>query len=176
MITPRSSCGSGWGADDGKVWSAVKRAEIREAVRAVLLVPDGRILLLEYQRPRERRALWLTPGGGLKHGESPDEALRREVEEETGLAGFEVGPLLWRRTWRSKHFSQNERFYLIEASHFEPSAERMGKKERGLFRSFRWWHAREITLATGTFAPASLDEHLADLLTHGPPQRPIEVA
>src|SRR3989344_8878293 len=35
---------------------------------------------------------WELPGGGLDHGESPEECLKREIKEEIGLIVTEVGP------------------------------------------------------------------------------------
>lgn len=155
---------------------AGRRGGFREAVRGVVLAPDGCILLLEYAYQRRgKKALWLTPGGGIEDGESPQAGLRREIEEETGLARFEVGPLLWRREWRSPHFNQRERFYLVEVPRFEANARRMGKQERRAFRGFRWWRGPEIATASARFAPRDLDQHLDALLTRGPPQRPIDV-
>lgn len=53
----------------------------RDSAFAVI-VKDARVLLV---RARGRRR-WQLPGGGLKRRETPLEALRREVDEETGLA------------------------------------------------------------------------------------------
>lgn len=48
----------------------------------LVLRPDRRILLLLHGK----LGVWLGPGGHVEPGESPDEAARREVAEETGLA------------------------------------------------------------------------------------------
>ena len=56
--------------------------------------PAGTELLLTRISPRGHHAgSWTLPGGGVDHGESPADAVRREVHEETGLQ-VEVGPLL----------------------------------------------------------------------------------
>lgn len=39
---------------------------------------------------------WYVPGGSLEHGESPEEAVRREIREETGL---EVAEARLFRVW-----------------------------------------------------------------------------
>jgi 8-oxo-dGTP pyrophosphatase MutT (NUDIX family) len=53
---------------------------------AILVTRDdrGRVLLVP-QRGGPFKDAWLLPGGGLEDGESFEEALRREVREETGL-------------------------------------------------------------------------------------------
>ncbi|MEM1041075.1 MAG: NUDIX hydrolase [Bacteroidota bacterium] len=52
----------------------------------------GAVLLVEHKALRGEGSFWTPPGGGVEFGESLPEALRREVEEETGLR-VRVGPL-----------------------------------------------------------------------------------
>jgi len=51
-------------------------------------VRDGKVLLLKHKK----LGLWLAPGGHIDEGETPDEAARRELKEETGLDGDFVVP------------------------------------------------------------------------------------
>lgn len=61
--------------------------------RAVLFDQRGRTLLLQYDADH---GWWAFPGGRLREGESPEEGLRREVREETGLSVEVVQPVLTR--------------------------------------------------------------------------------
>jgi putative (di)nucleoside polyphosphate hydrolase len=54
----------------------------RAGVGAVVLEPNGRVLLLERS---DVPGSWQFPQGGLDDGETPLQAARREVEEETGI-------------------------------------------------------------------------------------------
>jgi 8-oxo-dGTP pyrophosphatase MutT (NUDIX family) len=54
---------------------------------------DDAILLTRISERGAHPGSWTLPGGGLGHGESPRDALAREVQEETGLEA-KVGDLL----------------------------------------------------------------------------------
>ncbi len=43
---------------------------------------------------RDERGRWESPGGGLNFGESPDEALARELKEEFGCIKFNIDEVL----------------------------------------------------------------------------------
>jgi double-stranded uracil-DNA glycosylase len=94
----------------------------RESVRAALLDEKGRILLLRYGD--EYGDWWVTPGGGREQGETDEQTLRRELEEEIGLVEFDIGPLLWERTGWTLEEPGFGRFhscvYLVRVDRFEP--------------------------------------------------------
>jgi 8-oxo-dGTP diphosphatase len=58
-----------------------------------LLFRDDSVLLTRISGGGFGSGTWTLPGGGVDHGESPRDAVRREVREETGL-DVEVGALL----------------------------------------------------------------------------------
>lgn len=55
------------------------------AVKAILMYNDKILLMKLYPKYTFLGGLWEVPGGRKKIGESDDEALHREVKEETGL-------------------------------------------------------------------------------------------
>ncbi len=71
-----------------------------EAAVKALIEEDGRFLALQTDadggEPR-----WGLPGGRVEHGESPHEALRREVQEEVSLDVAIHGPVgVFHFTWQ----------------------------------------------------------------------------
>ena len=153
----------------------------REAVRAVLLAPDRTVLLMQFREPSSGVALWLTPGGGKLPGEDAEACLRRELQEETGLQVFELGPLVWTRrnhecSWNGKWVHQREQFYLVHVPSFKPSQEQMREQdERAAFIGYRWWSAQEIEDSCELFVPRRLAGHFGELLREGPPAAVVDV-
>jgi 8-oxo-dGTP diphosphatase len=77
-------------------------------------INDGRILLARISQGYPDEGEWTLPGGGIDWGEHPDDALVREVHEETGLtlnsytlAGIDsatLGPLAGRPEMHAVRF------------------------------------------------------------------------
>ena len=53
-------------------------------VAGIVVFPDGRILLIKRKTP-VFKGYWALPGGRMDEGETPEEAVVREIKEETGL-------------------------------------------------------------------------------------------
>lgn len=152
---------------------------IREAVRALILDPHDRVLLVRFEFPNTGTR-WALPGGGLEPGESDHEALQRELAEELGLVGAEIGPHIWTRLHVIPFFDgrfdgQRERIHLVRTAAFEPHPHLGWEQLRAeLVFELRWWHPDELHPSM-PLVPASLCEHLAALRRDGPPKRPVDV-
>ncbi len=66
--------------------------EIVRVAAAVLLRPDGRVLLAQRPEGKAYAGYWEFPGGKLEAGESPREALNRELREELGIVVRRASP------------------------------------------------------------------------------------
>jgi 8-oxo-dGTP diphosphatase len=54
-------------------------------VAAAVIIRDGRVLLTRRGEGQHLAGMWEFPGGKLEAGESPEEALVRECQEECGI-------------------------------------------------------------------------------------------
>ena len=66
--------------------------KVVEVAVGVLIQPDGRFLLTSRPPGKVYEGYWEFPGGKLEPGESVEQALRRELQEEIGLAIGAVHP------------------------------------------------------------------------------------
>lgn len=134
----------------------------RVAARALLVDEQGRVLLLEgrdVSRP-EVGTWWFTPGGGVDGGESPEEAVRREVYEETGIEIGELGPIVLEREtefdFEDVHYRQAETFYLVHVANQEVSATHWTEIEKRSIVSTRWWNVDELATTDAVVYPETL--------------------
>lgn len=151
---------------------------LREAVRALVIDPDENTLLVRFEWPD--KTVWAPPGGGIETDESPEDAIARELAEEVGLRGCQIGPCVWTRThWFAGMpgwGGQSERIYLVRTHAFEPkpewSAEQLAAEGMA---GMRWWARAELDGATEIFAPRNFPRLLSELLDAGPPAAPVDV-
>ena len=152
---------------------------LRSAVRGLVLAPDDRVLLVQFRSPDEE--FWATPGGGVDPGETPIDALRRELHEEVGAMDLEIGPPIWTRSVRFDfseiYDGQTETIFLVHAG-----SPRLGPalltetqlRAEGLVDR-AWWSVSQLHATTAVFAPTRLPTLVTDLIASGPPGTPIDV-
>jgi ADP-ribose pyrophosphatase len=70
--------------EDGGAKALREVVRHRGSVAALPVDDEGRLVLVRQYRHPVGEALWEVPAGILEKGESPEQAVRREVEEEVG--------------------------------------------------------------------------------------------
>jgi putative (di)nucleoside polyphosphate hydrolase len=100
---------------------------------------------------RVREHAWQFPQGGIKHGETPEQAMFRELHEEVGLhpqhvrilgrtrgwLRYEV-PVQWlRREWRGHYRGQKQIWFLLRLVGRDCDV-RLRASERPEFDAWRW--------------------------------------
>jgi 8-oxo-dGTP pyrophosphatase MutT (NUDIX family) len=151
----------------------------RFGARVVLLDADDRVLLFRLENPRSGNTWWATPGGGVEPGEKSLDAARRELTEETGIDVSQlVGPIWiddhWFRTSNDLVHQQDRYFHArVESPKVDVSGQ--DKFETDLMVEHRWWSLKDLDETTEKVYPAGLAGHVRELLTAGPPAKPLQL-
>jgi 8-oxo-dGTP pyrophosphatase MutT (NUDIX family) len=112
-------------------------------VGALIKDQAGRVYV--HRRSPTRRVLpgtWDIVGGHIEAGETLEEALAREIEEETGWTLLRIGPLIADWEWEQRGFVRRELDYLVEVVG-DLSSPRL---EEGKHDAYAWVGLNEVDL------------------------------
>lgn len=152
----------------------------RESARLLVFDQTDRLLLFRATNEEEPGPFWFTPGGGVEAGEGYEDAARRELWEETGQSGVEIGPCVWRRELRYIGHRFLERYFVVRTGWFEPRPAQADPHWEQYMNEpgwFRWWSHLEIEQhdRDEPLYPPMLADLLAPILEGHFPAEPIEL-
>ena len=152
----------------------------RVTARVLLLDPLDRILLLRgrFEGAGEAERFWFTVGGGVEPGESYREAAAREIQEETGITEFELGPVVWLREGllNIPHpVIMIEQYIVARCEGAEPRRGGWQALEHELIDDIRWWTLEELQTTADLVFPPGLAALLPDVLARAYPIAPRRI-
>jgi 8-oxo-dGTP diphosphatase len=107
-------------------------------VVAGVLCRDGKFLIGQRQAEDRHGLKWEFPGGKVESGESPKEALKRELSEELGIDAV-IGPEIA----RYEHVPSSRRQPLLLL--FHQVSEYRGEPRGAAFEQIKWEDAAKLT-------------------------------
>ena len=113
-------------------------------VAAALIVRGGEVVIGQRRSDQPMASQWECPGGKIEPGESPEEALARELEEELGIHAV-IGP-------KVTHIRHNYRHGGAVDLQFFAVHEFSGEIENRIYNEVRW--ARLVDLPAYDFLAA----------------------
>ena len=134
----------------------------RDAARVLVLDERRRLLLLNTCDPaRPEIEWWELPGGGVRSGEHPEDAAKRELYEETGIvAGVfdaSLGDVETTFHFNGRVYRQREFVFLLHVPDADVSPASLdGEVERAAHRGHRWWAAKDAFAARLRLHPPEL--------------------
>lgn len=105
-------------------------------VAAALIVRDGEVLIGQRRADQPMASLWEFPGGKIEAGESPQQALARELAEELGIHAS-IGPPVTRIRHNYRHGGAVDlQFFSVR--------EFVGEIQNRIYQQVRWVKLAEL--------------------------------
>jgi len=149
----------------------------RKAARAIILTPEYEVLLMRMAFPWRTDHLWILPGGGIEPGEPPEQAVIREVFEETGAKSIDVVGEAWRRESfvQAVNTHLKQRYFLVHSQRFEAKPTDLTEQEMQWVKEYRWWSLDALRTQQPNVEPDRIAIGIEALIEHGLPPEPIEI-
>lgn len=133
----------------------IKEEQYRPCV-AMLLMKKGRVLLFERSFPSDG---WQVPQGGIDKGEDKEEAMWRELKEETGITSARIVghtqdylyytiPRKY-RTAKQKYLGQKQLWFLLRITG-EDNSIQLNNTTNPEFKNWNWvsyWHSLAVVVS-----------------------------
>ena len=150
--------------DDSASGKLIKRDTARALIQAA---SDCSVLLIN-MRGDNGEMFWITPGGGIDDGESPEEAVIREIREETGFEGLLEPQLIANArnsfTFNGCSYEDDESLYHVKVPKFTPSGDgNPCTAERESSLGFKWWDISALLSSGEMLKPERLGKIIAEL-------------
>ena len=105
-------------------------------VAAALIVRDGQVLIGQRRPDQPMASMWEFPGGKIEAGESPQQALVRELAEELGIRAH-IGPAVIRIRHNYRHGGAVDlQFFSVR--------EYVGEIQNHIYQQVRWVKLEEL--------------------------------
>jgi len=122
-------------------------------VAAALIVRDGEVLIGQRRADQPMASLWEFPGGKIEEGESPQQALARELTEELGIEAS-IGPPVTRiRHHYRRGGAVDLQFFAVR--------EFAGEIDNQIYQQVRWVKLTDLTTYDFLAADRGLIRELA---------------
>ncbi len=131
-----------------------------ESVADVLIIKNDKVLLVQ-QRTQSAYGLWGFPGGHLEPGETPQEAVVREIQEELGTELVQVKPFKVTRVQRASGE--------LELNTFTGTLHGSVTLKDDELMAYGWFSLESLQIMRERLRLPILLEHAQELLTSPPP-------
>lgn len=139
---------------------------VRPTARLIVLEPHERVLLFLCRNGPGEELFWITPGGGVEHGETYESAALRELWEETGIrAASAVGTCVLENDTVGRHSDFGDQEIIYRDRHFviclspdEVAQLDTAAIEQASYLAHRWWTLSEMEATDEPIWPEELPQ------------------
>ena len=162
--------------------------DIRNSIKIVLLNQSNQLLLIGIDDKNITESsgkyngkFWQLIGGKIEENETLEQAMQRELFEETSLTEKEVtfGPIIWHGALDlimhgvPTHITQ--KFILAKTEAKSVGLSHLTAEEKSVVKELRWFSIDEIENSDEIIYPALLPKYLRPILDGNIPEKSIEI-